>query len=280
MKKLSLLALCVIFSMFFFVSCVEDEEEDLVDTETGDTTADTTDPGADTTDTGADTTDPGADTTDTGADTTDTGADTTDTGADTTDTGADTTDTGADTTDTGADTTDTGADTTDTGADTTDTGVDTTDTGADTTDTDSTYTGDNSNLNTGDTSGNQAQSGKVGAACTSDSNCKGSYGSGDSEQVPVCLTADFEYFPAPGGYCTFLCDMTDDSACKNANGICYGYGSYSDGYCFHKCTKPSDCRVGYRCSNKIHACMPDCVASGCATGKCDTTDGVCLKSGY
>ena len=246
MKKLSLIALFALFSMFFLVSCVsDDDEEEAVDTGTGDTQSDT----------GADTTDSGTDTTDTGADTTDSGADTTDTGADTTDTGADTTDTGADTTDSGTDTTDTGADTTDSGAD-------------------SGSEGDDSNLNTGDTSGNQAAKGAVGAACTSDSDCKGSYGSGDDEHTPSCLAAKEGF---TGGYCSYFSD--DGKACSNAGETHYEYNSWGDGFCYHKCTKPSDCRVGYRCSNKAHLCMPDCKKAGyeCFYGECDQTDGVCLK---
>jgi len=275
MKKISLIALFALLSMLFFVSCGSDDE-DAADTETGDTTADTTadtqsDTDADTTDSGSDT---GADTGDTGADTTaDTGADTT---ADTTsDTDADTTDTGSDTADTGADTAaDTGSDTGDTGADTGDTGADTGDTGADTGADTGSEGGDN--LNTGDTSGNQAQSGKVGAPCTSDSQCTQTYGSGDSGQEAFCLTANDSYFPAPGGYCTFNCDSTDYQACSSAGGVYHGYNGWGDGYCFHKCTKPSDCRVGYRCSNKIHACLPDCAETGCTAGTCDETDKVCL----
>lgn len=271
MKKLSLIAIFALISMLFFVSCGSDDE-DTTDTETGDTTADTT---ADTqSDTGADTTDSAADTaTDTDADTTDSTADTTaDTDADTTaDTDADTTaDTTADTdADTASDTaTDTDADTTDSGADTTDTGSDT---GADT----GSEGGDN--LNTGDTSGNQAQSGKVGAACTSDSQCTQTYGSGDSGQEAFCLTQSGDGFP--GGYCSFMCDMTDHAACDNAGGVYHAnsQGSWGDGYCYYKCTKPSDCRVGYRCSNKIHACLPDCEVNECVYNTvCDETDKVCL----
>ena len=73
MKKLSLIAIFALISMLFFVSCGSDDE-DAVDTETGDTTADTTaDTQSDTTaDTAADTaTDTDADTTDSGADTAD-----------------------------------------------------------------------------------------------------------------------------------------------------------------------------------------------------------------
>ena len=282
MKKLSLLAICVIFSMFFMVSCASDDDE--VDTETGDTqSADTDSNNSDTTDTGTDTTDTGADTqADTAADTTDSAADTaTDTDADTTadttaDTDADTTaDTAADTTDTSADTTDSGADTTDTGSDTTDTGADTTDTGADTTDTGA-DTGDDSNLNTGDTSGNQAQSGQIGAACTKDSQCTQKYNNGDQEAN--CL---FESDGFPGGYCTFFGDGTDSAACNSTGELFYNFGGGwgGNGLCLHRCTKPSDCRVGYRCSNKVKACLPNCNIDGyeCFHGVCDHTEGVCVK---
>ena len=277
MKKLSLLAHCVIFSMFFMVSCASDDDE--VDTETGDTqSADTDSNNSDTTDTTTDTTDTGADTqADTAADTTDSAADTaTDTDADTTaDTAADTTDTSADTTDSGADTTDTGTDTTDTGADTTDTGADTTDTGADTTDTGA-DTGDDSNLNTGDTSGNQAQSGQIGAACTKDSQCTQKYNNGDQEAN--CL---FESDGFPGGYCTFFGDGTDSAACNSTGELFYNFGGGwgGNGLCLHRCTKPSDCRVGYRCSNKVKACLPNCNIDGyeCFHGVCDHTEGVCVK---
>lgn len=275
MKKFSLIALFALLSMLFFVSCGSDDE-DAADTETGDTTADTTadtqsDTDADTTDSGSDT---GADTGDTGADTTaDTGADTT---ADTTsDTDADTTDTGADTADTGADTAaDTGSDTGDTGADTGDTGADTGNTGADTGADTGSEGGDN--LNTGDTSGNQAQNGAVGAACNSDSQCTQTYGNGDSGQEPICFTDNDIAFPSLGGYCSFFCDITDSGACDSAGELCYLYSNFN-GICLHKCTKPSDCRVGYRCSNKIHACLPDCATAGCKTGICDETDNVCVK---
>ena len=280
MKKLSLIALFALISMLFFaVSCGSDEDEEGVDTDTVDTQADTT---ADTqSDTDADTaTDTATDTTaDTATDTdADTSTDTaTDTDADTsTDTATDTEDdTSADTaTDTDADTS---ADTaTDTDADTTDSGTDTdADTDADT----SADTGDDSNLNNGDTSGNQAQSGKVGAACTKDSQCTQTYGSGDSGQEAVCLFESSDGFP--GGYCSFLGDGTDSAACSNTGELFYNFGGGwgGDGLCLHRCTKPSDCRKGYRCSNKVHACLPDCKASGyeCVYGQCDQTDGVCVK---
>ena len=55
----------------------------------------------------------------------------------------------------------------------------------------------NTNLNTGDESGNQAQSGEIGAACTNDSQCTQTYGSGDSAQTATCLFSSEGF---PGGY--------------------------------------------------------------------------------
>jgi len=269
MKKLSLIALTILFSMFFLVSCAEDEEEEAVDTISGDTQADT---GADTgTDTGADT---GSDTGDTAADT---GADT---ASDTTDTGIpsdpdEPTDTGTpsdpdEPTDT-ADPTNPEEPT-----EPTDPTNQTEPTNPEDP-TDPTNPGEGGdNLNTGDTSGNQAQSGKPGAACSDDDDCKGNFGSGDSEQIPVCLTSNDIAFPSPSGYCSYFCDITDSGACDSAGELCYLYSNFN-GVCLHKCTKPSDCRVGYRCSNTIHACLPDCANSECKTGVCDPTDKVCLK---
>ena len=219
MKKLSLLALCVIFSMLFFVSCGSDGDEDTVDTGT---TSDT-----------------------------------------------DKTDSDADTTDTTDPTNPTNP--TEPTDDPTDNPTEPTD------QTDPTNPGEGGdNLNTGDTSGNQAQSGKPGAACSDDDDCKGNFGSGDSEQIPVCLTSNDIAFPSPSGYCSYFCDITDSGACDSAGELCYLYSNFN-GVCLHKCTKPSDCRVGYRCSNTIHACLPDCANSECKTGVCDPTDKVCLK---
>ena len=137
----------------------------------------------------------------------------------------------------------------------------------------------NTNLNTGDESGNQAQSGKIGAACTSHSQCTQTYGSGDSAQTATCLTQSGDGFP--GGYCTFFGDLTDSAACDSTEELFYNFGgSWGSGLCLHKCTKPSDCRAGYRCSDKIQACLPDCTTAGyeCMYGTCDQTDGVCLKN--
>ena len=270
MKKLSLIALCALLSMLFFVSCGSDDE-DAVDTETGDTQSDT-----DTPDSDADTTDQ-TDTTDPDADTNDTTDPTnpTDDPTNPTDDPTNPTDDPTNPTDDPTNPTDDPTNPTDDPTNPTDDPTNPTDDPTNPTDPTNPGEGDD-NLNTGDTSGNQAQSGKVGAACTSDSQCTQTYGSGDSGQEAFCLTANDSYFPAPGGYCSFMCDATDYQACSNAGGVYHGYNSWGDGYCFHKCTKPSDCRVGYRCSNKIHACLPDCATTGCKTGTCDATDKVCL----
>ena len=297
MKKLSLFTLCVIFSMFFVVSCGTDEE-DAVDTETGDTQSDTgtTDSDTDTTDTTNPTDDP-TNPTDDPTNPTDDPANPTDDPTNPTDEPTD------DPTDT--DPSYCGNGTREEGekcdGGTNDcTLISPTYSGGhayckpdcsgwdestcqDPTDpTEPTTPGEGSdgNLNTGDTSGNQAQNGAVGAACTSDSQCTGTYSGsygGESYDVEAfCLTANDSYFPAPGGYCTFNCDSTDHQACDSAGEVYHGYNGWGDGYCFHRCTKPSDCRVGYRCSNKIHACLPDCATAGCETGTCDETDKVCL----
>lgn len=257
MKKLSLIALCAIFSMFFFVSCGSDDE-DGVDTETADTQPDTG------------TTDP--------TDTTDTTDPTNSEDPADSDTPENPTDDPANPTEEPTDPTD--APTTDPTDAPTDPTSEPTDPTTDPTDPTNPEGGSDGNLNTGDTSGNQAASGATGAACNSDSDCTGTYSGsygGESYDVEAfCLTAGDSYFPAPGGYCTFNCDSTDHQACDNAGGVYHGYNGWGDGYCFHKCTKPSDCRVGYRCSEKIHACLPDCATAGCETGTCDETDKVCL----
>ena len=263
MKKFSLIALCALLSMLFsVVSCGSSEDEDAVDTETADSQTDTQ------SDTG--TTDP-----------TDT-ADTTDP-TDQTDDPTNPTDEPTNPTDDPTNPTDDPTDPTDDPTNPTDDPTNPTDDPTDPTDpTNPTNPGEGSdgNLNTGDTSGNQAASGATGAPCTSDSQCNatysGSFGGEDFDQEAFCLTANDNYYPAPGGYCTLSCDTYDQGACNSVNGVCYLYSTYN-GYCFHKCTKPSDCREGYRCSTKIHACMPDCATAGCKTGVCDETDNVCVK---
>lgn len=280
MKKLSLTVLCILFSLSFFASCSSNDEEIALpdnnssdnggkndenqngdNEENGENNGENGDSGDTGSDTAADTAaDTGSDTgTDTGADT---GADSgTDTGADS---GADSGDSGTDTgADSGADSGDSQPDT-DSG-DSGDSQPDTGDTGSN--------PGDDSNLSNSDAN-QTAQAGKPGASCTNDSQCNKD---GD-DQDATCLTSDDGF---PGGYCTFISDM-EAKACSKAQETHYGYNSFGDGYCYHRCSKPSDCRKGYRCSNKVHACMPDCKKVGyvCSMGECDETDGVCLKSGY
>lgn len=127
-------------------------------------------------------------------------------------------------------------------------------------------------LNTGDTSGQQAASGEPGAACNRDRDCKD--WSGANDQGAICLT-DADGFP--NGYCTFLGDGS-----TSLNYGCNGYGgkhvayssTWGDGYCYHRCDAPNDCRVGYRCYDG--ACMPDCEGQTCKYGACDPTHKVCL----
>ena len=258
-KKLSLIAVFAIFSMFVFVSCGSDDE-DGTDMETGDTQSDTdvTDSDTDTTDT-TDPTNP------------------TDDPTNPTDDPTNPTDDPTNPTDDPTNPTDDPTNPTDEPTNPTDDPTDPTDDPTNPTDDPTTPGEGGDNLNTGDTSGNQAQSGKVGAPCNSDSQCTQTYGSGDSGQEAFCLTQNDDGFP--GGYCSFMCDMTDHAACDNAGGVYHAnsQGGWGDGYCYHKCTKPSDCRVGYRCSNKIHACLPDCDANECVYNTvCDETDKVCL----
>jgi len=82
----------------------------------------------------------------------------------------------------------------------------------------------------------------------------------------------------PGGYCSFMCDssVAMNYGCNGFGGVYYGYGTLGDGYCFHPCDDPTDCRVGYRCSQTVGACMPDCAVDACVLGTCDETEKVCL----
>ncbi len=132
---------------------------------------------------------------------------------------------------------------------------------------------DSSNLNTGDISGTQAEAGKPGAPCTKDEDCTN--WTGTDEQYAICLLPAEGY---PGGYCSFMCDssVAMNYGCNGFGGVYYGYGTLGDGYCFHPCDDPADCRVGYRCSQTTGACMPDCAVDACSLGTCDETEKVCL----
>ena len=238
-KKLCLIAFCAVFSMFFVISCGSDEEEDAVNTETGDRQSDTgtTDP-TDTTDTtdATDATDPTN----------------------------------------SEDQTNPTDDPTNPADEPTEEPTNPTDEPTNPTDpTDPTNPGEGDDS---DPSGNQAQDGAVGAACTRDEDCSGTYsgtyGGESYEQVPVCLTQSGDGFP--GGYCSFMCDSTDHQACDKAGGVYHGYNGWGDGFCYNRCTQASDCREGYICSEKVHACMPDCSVNDCVIGNCDETEKVCL----
>ncbi|HQJ61180.1 MAG TPA: hypothetical protein PKV35_09300, partial [bacterium] len=91
----------------------------------------------------------------------------------------------------------------------------------------------------------------------------------------ICLLPTEGY---PGGYCSFMCDSSValNYGCNGFGGVYYGYGTLGDGYCFHPCDDPTDCRVGYRCSQTVGACMPDCAVDACVLGTCDETEKVCL----
>ena len=228
-KKLCLIAFCAMFSMFFVISCGSDEEDDAVNTETGDTQSDTG------------TTDPTDST--------------------------DTTD-AADPTNS-EDQTNPTDDPTNPADDPAEEPTNPTDP------TDPTNPGEGDDS---DPNGNQAQDGAVGAACTRDEDCSGTYsgtyGGESYEQEAVCLTQSGDGFP--GGYCSFMCDSTDHQACDKAGGVYHGYNGWGDGYCYSRCSQTSDCREGYICSEKIHACMPNCEVNECVIGNCDETEKVCL----
>lgn len=130
-----------------------------------------------------------------------------------------------------------------------------------------------SNLNTGDISGDQAMTGKPGAPCTKDEDCTN--WTGTDEQYAICLLPAEGYM---GGYCSFMCDssVAMNYGCNGFGGVYYGYGALGDGYCFHPCDNPTDCRVGHRCSQTVGACMPDCAVDTCSLGTCDETEKVCL----
>jgi len=133
-----------------------------------------------------------------------------------------------------------------------------------------------SNLNTGDISGQQALAGNPGFACTKDSDCNDWAGTGnDDSQLAICLLPAEGY---PLGYCSFMCDSSVNlnHGCNGYNGVYHGWGTYGDGYCFHACDDPNDCRVGYRCSQTVGACMPDCAVDACKKGTCDEEEKVCL----
>ena len=267
MKKLSLIVLCILFSAFFFISCgSEDEEEDTVDTGNNSSS----DNGEDQNGNNDENQNENNGENGENNQPAETEDDTETNDSEINDNNTETPDSNTEESDTGNEI-----------PDNNETPDNETPDSNETPDADSTYTGDNSNLNTGDESGNQAQTGAVGAACTSDSDCKGSYGSGEIPQTNDCWKASEGF---PGGYCSFNADGTDSAACDNTGELFYNFGGSwgGNGLCLHRCTKPSDCRKGYRCSNKIHACLPDCNIEGyeCLFGECDTTDGVCLKSGY
>lgn len=129
--------------------------------------------------------------------------------------------------------------------------------------------GSDPTLNTGDTSGDQAASGQPGAPCDEDSNCKN-----DSEQDAICLTAAEGF---PGGYCSFMTSepASENYGCNAFGGVAVPYSNnWGDGYCYHRCDAPNDCRVDYRCVGG--ACMPDCARFVCSVGVCDQQSWVCV----
>ncbi len=145
-------------------------------------------------------------------------------------------------------------------------------------------TNNDSTLNTGDESGNQPSTGEVGAPCTKDEDCNnfgtpsddGEIDDSNTSQAAICLLEN-EGFPK--GYCSFMCDMdtSKNYGCNDADGKYVAYSDgWGDGFCYHKCSTPKDCREGYRCESG--SCRPDCNDSdkNCTYGICNTTTNVCV----
>lgn len=273
-KKFAVIILCALFSMCFFVSCGSDDEEDIVSNtdQNGNENGENADENGSGNNQNGENTNENAD--NSGQNDNDINENNNDVNENNNDVDENTVDNdpngNGDNENNGVNDNENGDDSDNGDSQQPDADVDTGDTGSN--------QGDDGNLSNSDAN-QTAQPGSVGAPCSSENDCKGSFGSGDSEQTPSCLDTGDGF---PNGYCTYISDA-EAKACNNLNEIHYGYNAYEDGYCYHRCSKPSDCRKGYRCSNKVHACMPDCKAPGYEcymNGVCDETDGVCLKSGY
>ncbi len=111
----------------------------------------------------------------------------------------------------------------------------------------------------------------------------------------ICLKAtltDGGFSGYVGGYCTADCsyDNTGTATFCGTTATCVRLGAPPDDsfFCLQKCTTPggrSNCRnPGYACFalrgadggvSGTNICYADCVATGCPTGTCNTTTGVC-----
>jgi hypothetical protein len=79
----------------------------------------------------------------------------------------------------------------------------------------------------------------AGAACTSDADCGG---------VAMSCTSMIGAYPAPGGYCSESCAVSEDCG---AGGVCINGISIvtiSSGKCMKSCSTTADCREGYVCT--------------------------------
>lgn len=275
-KKLSLLIFCAIFSMFFVISCSSDDEEDMVvdtegnssenDDQNGNNNGDNADENGSENNQNSENTNENTDNSDQNDN--DINENNNDVDENTVDNDPNGT---GDNENNGVNDSEIGDDSDNGDSQQSDADADTGDTGSN--------QGDDGNLSNSDAS-QTAQPGKIGAACTDDDQCTQTYGSGDSSQEALCLFESSDGFP--GGYCSFLSTGYEEDICGSTGEVFYNFGGESlsgTGLCLHRCTQPSDCRKGYRCSNKIHACLPDCNKTGykCVYGQCDTTDGVCVK---
>ena len=266
-KKFAVIILCALFSMCFFVSCGSDDEEDIVSNtdQNGNENGENADENGSGNNQNGENTNENAD--NSGQNGNDINENNNDVNENNNDVDENTVDNdpngNGDNENNGVNDNENGDDSDNGDSQQPDADVDTGDTGSN--------QGDDGNLSNSDAN-QTAQPGSVGAACTKHTDCK-DYG-GDDGTEGTCLTDGF-----PGGYCTFNSDESEHVACDKSNEVYHtsSQSSWFDGYCYHRCTKPSDCRKGYRCSNKIHACLPDCEQNNCIDNTvCDATDKVCL----
>jgi hypothetical protein len=84
----------------------------------------------------------------------------------------------------------------------------------------------------GDRGENQEGSAPVGSACRTASDCR----------TETCL----QY---PGGYCSAICETTQEDPCPSGSGCVPLHEAGSVGVCAERCQDDSDCRQseGYRC---------------------------------
>jgi hypothetical protein len=120
--------------------------------------------------------------------------------------------------------------------------------------------------------------GVAGAACASDTDCKGGR---CASQSPLGT-------PFPGNYCTGTCAADGD--CGTGGACLVLAGSSGAGQCFERCSTDAGCtREGYRCrslDDGFSACYPappplpdGAVGSACSTdAECGGTEGTCAST--